>query len=98
MKVKTGAIFNAKAVIADAEAGRLSLDEVRKAIRKAENFNIRDAVAQQRAIEQRMLGENATRRLSNTHAPGTAAWAYAEFGAVPKAPYSWAALDPQCAC
>jgi hypothetical protein len=85
--------FNARAVIAQAENGELTLSEVRKQIRTADDFGQRDAASALKAIEQRMSGERATRRLSNAHAKGTAAWAYAELGAVPKTAFSWAALD-----
>ena len=71
----------------------MSLDELRREIRNADKFNSREALRALRAIEQRMMGEKATQRLSNTHVKGSAAWAYAELGAAPKTPYSWAALD-----
>src|SRR5688572_3641232 len=86
--------FNPRVVISQAEAGQLSLSEVRKQIRIAEDFGQRETVSALKAVEQRLLGQRATRRLSNSHAVGTAAWAYAELRAAPKTPYSWAALDP----
>jgi hypothetical protein len=90
---KSRSTFNSREVIALAEAGKLSRDDIRKNIRIAENLNQRDTVAILKNIEQKIVGQRAALRLSNTHTPGTAKWAFAELGATAVTNYSWAALD-----
>jgi len=47
---KSRGTFNAKAVIAQAQAGDLPLAEIRQSIRTAENFGNREAVSTLRGI------------------------------------------------
>ena len=93
MAIKSRSTFNSRVVIAQAEAGDLSLDDIRKNIRVAENLNQRDTVSILKGIEQKIVGLRAAQRLSNTYTPGTAKWAFAELGATAVTNYSWAALD-----
>jgi hypothetical protein len=85
-------IFNPRLAIERARSGDATDAEVRKDIDTAEQFGNSGAVSELRAILQVRSGARAVKRMSAVPRPGSAEWAFAQFGAAAATPYSWSAL------